>query len=61
MAQICERCTKRNDKRYSRGPFEGMTMELDYCKHCSQDLCDTCMAVKGDCMENGNHEVEHEE
>lgn len=48
--KACERCGKK--------PDPNSYQLLDYCAHCSKDLCDECMA-KGCCghvpAESGSH------
>lgn len=43
MNKKCERCGAKRS-RPDAGPYD----LLDYCAHCSKDLCDACMA-KGCC------------
>lgn len=37
----CERCGAKKSRPFGAGNFD----LLDYCAHCSKDLCDACMAA----------------
>lgn len=60
MATKCEKCGRVNPKTIKTGPFAGSPHELDYCKHCSMDLCDDCME-NARCEEHDGHEREDED
>lgn len=62
MAIQCEGCNRVNPERYDRGPFIGQPRELEYCRYCSENLCDHCMTTTT-CKENptGKHEVSQED
>ena len=63
MAIRCEDCGRENDQIYTKGPFVGSPKELDYCKHCSMDLCERCMAkpTGDENPDSDKHEVEEDE
>lgn len=45
--KVCERCGSQGEL-IRTGPFAGGNLHLDYCAHCSKDLCPSCMS-KGCC------------
>jgi hypothetical protein len=61
MSKTCERCGAAPPPITS-GPFAGSPSMLDYCIHCSKDLCDDCLR-DGRCTESldGKHERESDD
>lgn len=44
MSKVCERCRAKPPAH--RMPGGGWSESLlDYCRHCSRDLCEACMAL----------------
>ena len=60
MVKSCERC-KALPPKITSGAWAGQSQTHNYCVHCSEDLCEKCLA-ESKCLESpsGGHEVEPE-
>jgi len=57
----CERCGGKGAV-ITRGPFAGSKQGVDYCEHCSENLCESCLSgTKCKESKDGKHHLPPEE